>query len=131
MAIKDQIEKKRLLHLNISIVCIFVILTAGGYWFGRVDFGKATLLGCIVVAVNFFVLQRLVAKIIEQKSIPFVWMLIYFCKLVLAGIVLFIAVTKLHMNQVGLMLGLSSIFFAGVVSAFFRSPASYTEDEEI
>ncbi len=128
MKIKDPTERKRLFVLNTSLLVIFFLLLLGGYWFGGLDFAKGTLIGCIVVAINFFVSQRLVGNLILEKSVNPILVIAYLAKLAASVLILFIAVMKLHVDVVGLMLGLSSILFSSVATAFVRKQ-SEPEDE--
>lgn len=128
MKIKDPIERKRVLVLNLSLVLIFVAFVLGGYWFGGLDFAKGTLVGCLVVAINFFVSQRLVGNLILEGSLKPNLLVAYLLKLAVSVLILFIAVVKWQMDVVGLMLGLSSILFSSLVSTLVRKTPE-TRDE--
>jgi ATP synthase I subunit len=128
MKIKDPIERKRVFVLNLSLVVIFVIFVAGGYWFGGLDFAKGTLIGCVVVAINFFVSQRLVGNLILEGTLKPGLLIAYFFKLAASVLILFIAVIKIQVSVVGLMLGLSSVLFSSLVSTFVRK-TSENKDE--
>ena len=128
MKIKDPTERRKILVLNTSLLVVFGVFIAGSYWFRGVDFAKGTLLGCVVVAFNFFVSQRLVGQLmLEQKLNPGI-LVIYLLKFGLSGLLLFLAITKWQVDILGIMLGLSSIVVASVSSAFVRKPAG-TVDE--
>lgn len=120
MAIKDPIERKRLLKLNLSLLIIFAVLVGGGYAFQGLDFAKATLVGCIVVAINFFLSQRLLGQLLLEKKMRGVLVLSYIFKFALSMVILFLAVTRWDMDLIGLMLGLSSIFLSVVISPLLR-----------
>ncbi|MCP4752173.1 MAG: hypothetical protein GY866_14850 [Proteobacteria bacterium] len=120
MSIKDPIERKRIFVLNVTLLAIFAALVLGGYWFQGLDFAKATLIGCIVVAINFFVSQRLISRLILEKTININLLVVYVFKLGISIAILFVAVTRLQMDPVGLMLGLSSIVFATVISTLLK-----------
>lgn len=128
MKIKDPTEQQRLLVLNVSLIGIFAAFVAGGYWYGGVDFAKGTLVGCLIVAINFFVTQRLVGNLLTEGSAKPVLVVAYLGKLALSALILFVAVIKLELNLVGIMLGLSSVVFSAMFSALVkRKPA--IEDE--
>lgn len=129
MAIKDPTERKRLLGLNLSLILIFIALVAGGYAFQGLDFAKATLLGCIVVAINFFLSQRLLGQLLLEKKMRAVLLLSYLFKFALSVSILFLAVTRWKMDLIGLMLGLSSIFLSVVLSTFFRGTPKEKSDD--
>jgi len=120
MSIKDPIERKRVFVLNITLLVIFGVLILGGYWFRGLDFAKATLIGCTVVAINFFISQRLIARLIVEKKLRVNLLITYFFKLGVSILILYYAVSTLHVDSVGLMLGLSSILLATVFSTLLR-----------
>jgi hypothetical protein len=129
MKIKDPIEKTRVLKLNLSLLFVFAALCGGGYAVMGVDFAKGTLIGCVVVAINFFISQRLIGKLILEKKLQINLLLSYFFKLALSIVILFLAVTRLKVDLIGLMLGLSSIFLAVVLSTMIkRDPPEETGD---
>jgi len=125
---KDPIERKRLFQLNLSLMLIFVALVAGGYAAQGLDFAKATLVGCIVVAINFFLSQRLLGRLLVEKKMQAALLLSYLFKFALSVAILFFAVTRWNMDVIGLMLGLSSIFLSVVLSTFFRATPEESND---
>jgi uncharacterized membrane protein len=128
MEIKDPIERRKVLVLNTTLLIVFGVFIAGSYWFRGVDFAKGTLLGCVVVAINFFVSQRLVGQLmLEQKLKPGI-LVIYVLKFGISGLILFLAITKWQVDIIGIMFGLSSIVVASVSSAFVRKQVE-TADE--
>lgn len=128
MAIKDPIERKRLFQLNLSLLLIFAALVGGGYAVQGLDFAKATLVGCIVVAINFFLSQRLLGRMLIEKKMQAALLLSYLFKFALSVAILFFAVTRWKMDVIGLMLGLSSIFLSVVLSTFFRATPEEGDD---
>ncbi len=120
MTIKNPIERKRLFRLNLSLLLIFAVLVGGGYLAQGLDFAKAILVGCIVVAINFFLSQRLIGQLMVEKKMRAALLLSYLFKFALSVTILFFAVTRWNMDLIGLMLGLSSIFLSVVLSTFFR-----------
>lgn len=128
MKIKDPTERQRLFVLNTSLLAIFALFILGGYWYGGLDFAKGTLIGCFVVAINFFLSQRLVGNLILEKSVKPYLVVAYLGKMAISVLILFVAVIKLEVHVVGLMLGLSSILFSSIASAFVKKRAE-TGDE--
>lgn len=120
MTIKDPTERKKLFKLNASLLLIFVVLIGGGYLAQGLDFAKATLVGCIVVAINFFLSQRLLGRLLFEKKLRVVLVLSYLFKFALSMAILFFAVTRWNMDLIGLMLGLSSIFLSVVFTTFLK-----------
>ena len=128
MKIKDPIEKKRLMVLNASLLIVFIGFVGGSYLLSGVDLAKGTLVGCVVVAINFFLSQRLVGQLILEGSVKPLLLIAYTFKLGFSILILFVAVVKWQLDVRGLMLGLSSFLFSVVISAFLRKPAT-PEDE--
>ncbi|MBT4290701.1 MAG: hypothetical protein HOD92_25525 [Deltaproteobacteria bacterium] len=127
---KDPIERKRVISLNITLVSMFIILPLGGYFFNGLDFAKATLLGCLVVAINFFVSQRLLSRVITEGKIPKIALFIYMAKLGVSGLIIYLAIDN-DFDAWGLMIGLSSIFIAIMISSLFRGQSSQVDGEKV
>ena len=125
---KDPIERRRLFRLNLSLMLVFAALVAGGYAAQGLDFAKATLVGCLVVAINFFLSQRLIGQLMVEKKMRAALLLSYLFKFALSVVILFFAVTRWNMDLIGLMLGLSSIFLSVVLSTFFRGTSEESDD---
>lgn len=128
MKIKDPIERRKVLVLNAALLTVFGVFIAGSYWFRGVDFAKGTLLGCVVVAINFFISQRLVGQLMLEQSLKPGLLFIYLLKFGISGLIIFLAVTRWQIDIPGIMLGLSSILVASVATAFVRKQAE-TGDE--
>jgi hypothetical protein len=129
MTLKDPTEKRRVFIFNLALLAVFALLTVGGWWLGGVDFAKATLVGCIVVAINFFVSQRLVTQFIAERTARLNLLIVYLFKLAVSVLILFVAVTRLQLDPVGLMLGLSSIIVATVISTLLRGKTPETKPD--
>lgn len=126
---KDPIERKRVITLNLTLVSMFIILPLGAFFLMGLDFTKATLLGCLVVAINFFVSQRLIARVIVEKRIPIVSLLLYMLKLGISGLIIYLAI-KYKYDPWGLMLGLTSIFFATMIASLMRGQSSVADSKK-
>ena len=120
MKIKDPTEQKKIFVLNISLIGIFAVFILGGYWFGGVDFAKGTLVGCVVVAVNFFISQQLGKKLIEEGSVKPALLIAYFLKLGVTVLIMFVAINRFQVNTWGIMFGLSSILISSVFTIFVK-----------
>jgi len=128
MNIKDPTERNKVFVINATLLSVFAILTLGSYWLIGLDFAKATLIGCVVVAINFFISQRLIGKLIFEKKLQASLLIAYVFKLGVSGAILFVAVTKLQVDVVGLALGLSSILVSTVISTIVRKTPEITDD---
>lgn len=119
MKLNDPNERKHVILLNLSLLAVFAIMPIGGYLIKGLDFAKATLLGCLVVAVNFFVSQRILGRVIQEKKLPAALLISYLGKLGISAIIIYYAI-KNQMDPWGLMIGLSSIFLAIMISSLMR-----------
>jgi len=126
MSLQDPTERRKVFVLNMCLLAVFLVLALGSYGWGGLDFAKATLVGCLVVAINFFVSQRIIARFITEKTLPLNLVVVYLFKLAVSILILFVAVTRLQMDPVGLMLGLSSILVSTVISTLFQSQKTKT-----
>ncbi len=118
--LSDPIERKRILYLNVVILIVFFIFPVGAYFYSGLDFAKATLIGCGVVAFNFFLSQFLIAKIVLEKQAVFRLIVWYLIKFSVSVAILFAAVVKWKVDTIGLMIGLSSVVVSTVISALLR-----------
>ena len=119
---KDPIERRRVGILNLTLLGVFLLFTMSGYIAVGLDFAKAILIGCLVVAINFFVSQRLLGKVLQKGKIPAALLTLYLGKLGISAVIIYYAI-KYRMNPWGLMLGLSSIFLAVIFSSLMRGEA--------
>jgi len=124
----DPVERRRILRLNTVLICIFIILPLGSFFFVGLDFAKATLIGCSVVAINFFVSQFLMAKIILENEAPFQLLIWYFIKFALSIGILYVAVLQWKVEMVGLMIGLSSVFVSTMISSLLRGEPAQADE---
>ena len=106
--------------LNLTLLGTLSLLPVGGYLAIGLDFAKATLVGCLVVAINFFVSQRLLGRLMREKKVPIALSILYLGKLGISAVIVYYAVVAYRMDPWGLMLGLSSIFLAILLSSLMR-----------
>lgn len=125
----DELEKKRVQIINYTTFGVFAVMVAGGFFLGGLDFGKGVLLGCVLVAINFFSTQKLIQKLLLEKAAQPWMILAYILKFGLSIGILFLAVTRLDVHVVGLMVGLSSIIIATVISTILRGIYASSETQ--
>lgn len=125
----DELEKKRVQIINYSFFGVFAVLTAGGFLIGGLDFAVGVLLGCLLVAINFFSTQKLAKKLLLEKAAQPWMILAYILKFGISIGLLFLAVTRLEIHVVGLMVGLSSIIIATVISTILRGIYAGSENQ--
>lgn len=110
--IKDPIEQLKMKRLNLMFYSLVPVVSGLGWWLWGVDFGLGALVGCIVVGMNLFISQRLVAKLLYNQSSKPLALLAYFFKIGLSVLILYIAVIKFKVDLMGVALGLSTIIFS-------------------
>lgn len=125
----DELEKKRVQIINYSMFAVFALLIAGGFLIGGVDFGDGVLLGCLLVAVNFFSTQKLAKKLLLEKAAKPWMILAYMLKIGISIGALFLAITRFGIDALGLMVGLSSIFIATIISTILRGMLASSENQ--
>lgn len=127
--LNDPVERKRMLFLNVAILIVFVTFPIAGYFYSGLDFAKATLIGCGVVAFNFFLSQLLIAKIVLEKRAVLRLIVWYLIKFSISVTILYAAVVKWRVDTVGLMIGLSSVVVSTVISSLTRGGNSGDKDD--
>ena len=119
--LKDPLEKKRLSWLNITAVILFLSFPVLSYFYRGIDFAIGTFIGSSIVALNFFLSQRLIGKIIEQKTFSLAVIVSYFVKFGVSVLVVYLAVVKYEIDSIGIMVGLSAIVVSTLLSTFLRT----------
>lgn len=126
---KDPIEARKLLKLNLTLITIFLVLPVLGFFWEGLDFAKATLVGCAVVAVSFFMSQRMMSRVLSDKKAGMNVFVAYIAKVAIIVTILFVAVQKYKMDVLGLLFGLSAIFFTTLLSTMWGKTKVHNENE--
>ncbi|MGK0289112.1 MAG: hypothetical protein ACI86H_000537 [bacterium] len=113
-------ETKRVRTLNIVTLCIFLIFPVAGYFISGLDFAKGTLLGCVVVAINFYSTQKLMTKLLIEKTLHAGFFLFYILKMGVSVGILFLGIVQWKLDALGIMFGVSSIFVAILIFSVLR-----------
>jgi hypothetical protein len=93
------------------------LFTAGGAWWGGIDFAGGVLLGFLIVAINAWWTKSLVQSVLIDRK-PRIFLTLFFVvKLGLTATILFYAILRLRMDAIGVALGLSSLLIASFVFA--------------
>lgn len=102
----------------LAIVCA-VLLVGGLVWQG-IDFALGVLLGCGIVALNFWWTRRVVSKALAGDYPKLRLWVSFFAKFGLTVVILFVAILHLNINPVGILVGISSLVVTGFAFAFVR-----------
>ena len=109
----------RLKKINLVLLALFFTVTAlGGLVFG-LDFAKGALVGCVVVAINFYLSQYLLARLFlpNQAKVPVV--IFYILKFGLSMALLLVSLIFFQIDIWGVMVGLSTLFVVSLFANFF------------
>ncbi|OGH00089.1 MAG: hypothetical protein A2600_00260 [Candidatus Lambdaproteobacteria bacterium RIFOXYD1_FULL_56_27] len=124
-------EKNHTLRtLNRGLLGLFFLVTAlGGLAFG-LDFAKGALVGCIVVAINFYLSQFLMARLFFSGHAKAPVLVMYLLKFGLSMGLLWIAMTHFNADLWGIMAGLSTLFVISLWASFLGKTAPEPEQTE-
>jgi len=126
-------EAARLKKINLSLLVLFAIVIGSGELAFGLDFAKGALVGCIVVAFNFYMSQYLLARLFVpgQPRGPIVTF--YLLKFGLSMAFLIVSLLYFKVDLWGVMAGLSTLFLIMLLTSFFRAstaPEQPTEEQQ-
>jgi hypothetical protein len=107
------------------LIACGALFTAGGAWWGGVDFAGGVLLGFLIVAINAWWTKRLVRSLLLDRKPRMFLTLSFVVKLGLTAAVLFFAILRLGVDAVGVAVGLSSLLIASFVFALRSGSARH------
>ena len=119
----DPGDRRRLRRINATLLVILLAFPLGGYALAGLDFAIATLIGSMVVALNFWVTQRILIRLVREGRLRGIHLAGFMAKLAGSVLVLWWAVVHYKADVYGLMLGLSSVLLTTLVSARDRKAA--------
>lgn len=94
-----------------------LVLSGGALVWRGLDFALAVLVGSGFIMVNFLWTKRVVENFLLHRT-PKGWLgFTYFLKLTLTGFLLYLAIVPLAMDPIGILVGLSTLFVAGLLAA--------------
>ncbi len=102
-----------------------VVFAVGGWYLRDLQFGLSVLLGAVLVNGSFWMLKRDSTKIIErvaescsdetksvQKMERIRFIFKFYAKLTVLGLVLYAVSTRMQLNMIGVVLGLSTVMLS-------------------
>ena len=103
----------------LMLTASFLLMGTGYFWRG-IDFAAAVLLGCGIVGLNFIWTKRVIAKVLhgDQPRARLAVSLVF--KFGLTALLLFFAIVRFQIDPMGILLGVSAVFAAGVMFALAR-----------
>lgn len=130
LTLNDPHERARLAKANWGLLGLFVLVTLGGWAAFGLDFASGALVGCIVVAINFYLSQYLLARLFVSGQARFPVVVFYILKFALAMAVLFAGLFYFQVDLWGVMAGLSTLMIISLLSSFFGTPSEAAEDQQ-
>ena len=125
----DPLEKAKLKRLNLVMILSLIIINIATYFALGLDLALGSLVGCVVVGLNFFLSQRVAAKILYDEAGTSFALLIYVFKLGASVVILFVAVQKFGIRLEGILIGLSTVVIGVVINSMMSKPKVTTEVE--
>ena len=98
---------------------VSIVLILGTAIFA-LDLILSTVLGCLVVGINFVWTRQFVRKLLKEGKLLPLDLLFYLTKFVISVIFMFAALTYLDLSPGGLLIGLSNIGLATIILSFIR-----------
>ncbi|MDT8447052.1 MAG: ATP synthase subunit I [bacterium] len=112
-------ERRRLKRTNWGLFGLMILVVGGGALAFGLDFGKGALVGSIVVAINFYLSQILLARLFKPGQARFPVAVFYILKLGLSMGFLFIAMSQFNIDLWGVMAGLTTLPLISLLTSFF------------
>ena len=125
----DPLEREKLKRLNLVMILSLLVVPLGTYLTVGLDLAIGSLVGCVVVGLNFFLSQRVAAKILYDEAGTSFALLIYVFKLGASVVILFVAVQKFGIRLEGILIGLSTVVIGVVINSMMSKPKVTTEVE--
>ncbi len=119
--IQNPLEKQQLRIINTTAVLVFLLFPVGSYFLKGLDFAQGCLLGCVIVALNYYISQRLIAKLLLEQANKLQWLFVYFVKFTITIGVLYWGVLLVELSVWGVVVGLSTILITVVVSTMVKT----------
>jgi len=121
-------DAERLKKINLSLVVSFVLLIGAGRFAFGLDFAKGALVGCIVVAFNFYMSQYLLARLFIPGQPRGRLITFYIFKFGLSMAFLIVSLLHFKVDLWGVMAGLSTLFLITLLASVF-GPTKVAENE--
>ncbi|MDX2469944.1 MAG: hypothetical protein QNL04_05135 [SAR324 cluster bacterium] len=125
----DPLERAKLKRLNLVMVISLISINIVTYFALGLDLALGSLVGCVVVGLNFFLSQRVAAKILYDDAGTSFALIIYVFKLGASVVILFVAVQKFGIKLEGILIGLSTVVIGVLINSMMTKPKVTTEEQ--
>lgn len=114
------VERKKVQIIYRILVLVLTVLVGGTSLIMGEEAGKGALIGCCVVAVNYFISQEFLKKMMFSGHLPTYSIIFYVAKLAGSVAIIYLSI-KIGVNLIGLMIGLSAFWITSILSIFVKS----------
>ena len=116
-------------QFNLIIIAVF---TAGSWYIIDWNLAQSVLIGGVLASVSFFLLKRDAEQLIEQVAAAgqtvmtvkalgsSAFMVKFYARLVVLGLLLYMLTTKININMIGLVIGLSTVILSIIIVVLTR-----------
>lgn len=111
--------KTRLKEITISLMISTVILNVGVILF-HLDFLLASLLGSLLVGINFYWTQSMLRRILLTNSVQTKVIALYALKFGVSVVVVYMAIAIFKLSGIGIVIGVSNIALTSFIYPLYR-----------
>ncbi len=122
--------------ITCSLLLSGIFVVGGWFWFDWY-FARSVLIGSVLVNLSFYFLKRdidqFVNSVAGQSGVESVhrfekvkFMLKFYARLTVLGLLIFLAVSKINVNMIGLLVGLSIIVLSVVIVCLVKVKQIYS-----
>jgi hypothetical protein len=125
MLLKDEALLKRIEQFNWALLAL---LTTGSFVFSSRKFGLGVLIGGVLAIANFYVMKRSLRRALDPQrkgKTRFVYLLKYYLRFAVLGIVIALLLIKGWVSPFGMLLGLSIIVIGVALVGFNEARKSF------
>jgi hypothetical protein len=114
------------------------VFTAGGWLLYDWNIAQSIIAGGILANGSFYLLKRDLEQVIARVSVAggsfrrvknmekIRFFIKFYARLIVLGLLLFVLATKVHINMIGLVIGLSTVMLSVVVVALSKNRLTYS-----
>jgi hypothetical protein len=122
------VRRKATIHMFLLLGVVSAALIAGAWAWGGLDMALAAALGSAIVALNLMGTVHFVGAVMAERRYKGRLIASLLGKLVLTGVVLYLAVARWGLDPVGIVIGLSSMLVVSLLYTVIR-PAQPPEPD--
>ncbi|WP_457573442.1 ATP synthase subunit I [Desulfolithobacter sp.] len=125
-------------YIQVFSWLVLIVFVAGGWYLFSWPFARSVLIGGVLANGSFFLLKKDIEQLIhrvamaggDMRSVKRIekirFFLKFYARLILLGLLLFVLATKLSINMIGLVLGLSTIMLSVIIVVLSKGRMLYS-----